>query len=101
MFTGLIQERGVVAGDPRPSGRGGVRLAVEVSAEVAARLGIGASLAVSGVCLTVVEMDRRATGGGGPGVGARRAAAGRGWARERERGREVAPSVSVRRAGRW
>jgi riboflavin synthase len=56
MFTGLIQERGQVLGDPRPSGRGGVRLAIGLSGELAAGLGIGASLAVSGVCLTVVEI---------------------------------------------
>ncbi len=55
MFTGLIQERGTVAGEPAPSGRGGVRLAVAVSPGLAAGLGLGASLAVSGVCLTVVE----------------------------------------------
>ena len=57
MFTGLIQERGLILGDPRPSGRGGVRLAVGLSRELGAGLGIGASLAVSGVCLTVVELS--------------------------------------------
>jgi riboflavin synthase len=56
MFTGLIQERGQILGDPRPSGMGGVRLAVGLSRELGAGLGIGASLAVSGVCLTVVEL---------------------------------------------
>jgi riboflavin synthase len=55
MFTGLIQERGQILGDPRPSGRGGVRLAIGLSGELAAGLGIGGSLAVSGVCVTVVE----------------------------------------------
>jgi riboflavin synthase alpha subunit len=54
VFTGLVTERGRVAGDPRPLPGGGVRLAVEHSAELAARLGLGASLAISGVCLTVV-----------------------------------------------
>jgi riboflavin synthase len=63
MFTGLIQERGFIVGDPRPSGQGGVRLVIGLGADLAARLGIGASLAVSGVCLTVVEMGRRADGG--------------------------------------
>jgi riboflavin synthase len=56
MFTGLIQEQGEVLGDPRPSGQGGVRLTVGLSRELAAGLGVGASLAVSGVCLTVVEI---------------------------------------------
>jgi riboflavin synthase len=56
MFTGLIEERGAVAGDPRPSGQGGVRLAVRLGPRLAAGLDIGASLAVSGVCLTVVEI---------------------------------------------
>lgn len=57
MFTGLIQERGQILGDPRPSGMGGVRLAVGLSRELGAGLGIGASLAISGVCLTVVELS--------------------------------------------
>jgi len=57
MFTGLIQERGKVLGDPRPSGRGGVRLAIGLSRQLASRLGVGASLAVSGVCLTILEMN--------------------------------------------
>lgn len=55
MFTGLIQERGQILGEPRPSGLGGVRLAVALSPRLAAELGAGASLAVAGVCLTVVE----------------------------------------------
>jgi riboflavin synthase len=55
MFTGLIQERGAVAGDPSPSGQGGVRLALALSPGLAASLTVGASVAVSGVCLTVVE----------------------------------------------
>jgi riboflavin synthase len=55
MFTGLILERGRLLSDPAPSGQGGVRLAVGMSPGLAERLGIGDSLAVSGVCLTVVE----------------------------------------------
>src|SRR3954468_2585444 len=55
MFTGLILERGRLISDPVPSGQGGVRLAVGMSPGLAARLGIGDSVAVSGVCLTVVE----------------------------------------------
>src|SRR5262245_14806572 len=54
MFTGIISERGRLLADPHPSG-GGVRIEVGVSPELAARLGIGDSLAVSGVCLTVIE----------------------------------------------
>jgi riboflavin synthase len=54
MFTGLIQEQGRVLGDPRASGQGGVRLVIGLSRELAAGLEIGASLAVSGVCLTIV-----------------------------------------------
>ncbi|HEY2292888.1 MAG TPA: riboflavin synthase [Thermoanaerobaculia bacterium] len=55
MFTGLILERGRLLSDPVPSGQGGVRLAVGMSPGLAERLGIGDSVAVSGVCLTVVE----------------------------------------------
>jgi riboflavin synthase len=55
MFTGLVVERGRLISDPVPSGQGGVRLAVGMSPGLAERLGIGDSLAVSGVCLTVVE----------------------------------------------
>ncbi|HKV12252.1 MAG TPA: riboflavin synthase [Thermoanaerobaculia bacterium] len=56
MFTGLVVERGRLIGDPEPSGQGGVRLRIGHSPELSARLSIGASLAVSGVCLTVTEM---------------------------------------------
>jgi riboflavin synthase len=55
MFTGLVSERGKLIADPAPSGQGGVRLAVAMSPGLAARLAIGDSLAVSGVCLTVTE----------------------------------------------
>jgi riboflavin synthase len=57
MFTGLVQERGRLTDDPLPSGQGGVRLALGHSADLGRRLEIGASLAVSGVCLTVVTLD--------------------------------------------
>lgn len=56
MFTGLVVERGRLIGDPEPSGQGGVRLEIGHSPELSARLSIGASLAVSGVCLTITEM---------------------------------------------
>jgi riboflavin synthase len=55
MFTGLVRERGRLKEDPRPSERGGVRLVVALSRELGAGLEVGSSLAVSGVCLTVVE----------------------------------------------
>jgi len=55
MFTGLILERGTLIADPAPSSQGGVRLTIGLSPDLAARLGIGDSLAVSGVCLTITE----------------------------------------------
>lgn len=57
MFTGLVAERGRVLSDPSPSSKGGVLLRVGCSVELGERLSIGASLAVSGVCLTVVELS--------------------------------------------
>jgi riboflavin synthase len=57
MFTGLVQERGRLTDDPLPSGQGGVRLVLGHSADLGRRLEIGASLAVSGVCLTVTSLD--------------------------------------------
>jgi len=62
MFTGLIQERGQILGLPRASGRGGVRLQVGLSRTLAAGLGAGASLAVAGVCLTVIEVSEAPAG---------------------------------------
>jgi riboflavin synthase len=56
MFTGLVTERGRLAADPAPSGQGGRRLEVQHSASLGARLGIGASLAFSGVCLTITDL---------------------------------------------
>jgi riboflavin synthase len=55
MFTGLVVERGRLIEDPIPSGQGGVRLRVEMSPGLCGRLGIGDSVAMSGVCLTVTE----------------------------------------------
>jgi len=54
MFTGIIRERGRLLGAPEETG-GGVRMVFGLSAELAARLELGASLAVSGVCLTVTS----------------------------------------------
>jgi riboflavin synthase len=57
MFTGIVRERGRILKDPEPSGQGGVRLVIGHSEELGARLAIGASLAVSGVCLTITRRD--------------------------------------------
>jgi riboflavin synthase len=57
VFTGLVAERGCLIEDPIHSGQGGVRLVLGHSPELGARLAIGASLAVSGVCLTVTELE--------------------------------------------
>lgn len=55
MFSGLVRELGRLREAPQPSAEGGVRLAIGHSRELGGALEIGASLAVSGVCLTVVE----------------------------------------------
>src|SRR5438128_12483649 len=54
MFTGIVRERGRIAAVE--GGQDGVRLLVEAPA-TAARAAIGDSVAVSGVCLTVVAAD--------------------------------------------
>ena len=64
MFTGIVIERGRILNDPVPSGQGGVALRVGHSGELADRLEIGASLAVSGVCLTVTRQGECGGGGG-------------------------------------
>ncbi len=55
MFTGLVVERGRLIADPRASPSGGVVLRISHSEALGTRLGVGASLAVAGVCLTLVE----------------------------------------------
>lgn len=55
MFTGLVREIGRLSRDPRPSAGGGVRLEITHGEELGRLLGVGASLAVAGVCLTLVE----------------------------------------------
>lgn len=55
MFTGLVLERGRLSEPPTPSGEGGRRLALALSADLLERLALGDSLAVGGVCLTVTE----------------------------------------------
>lgn len=65
MFTGIVIERGRILNDPVPSGQGGVALQVGHSTALAERLEIGASLAVSGVCLTVTRQGEVEDGDGG------------------------------------
>ena len=55
MFSGLVLGRGRVRSDPEPAPGGGARLRVSLPDEVSSRLSVGASLAVAGVCLTVIE----------------------------------------------
>ena len=61
MFTGIIQALGTVAG--RETVGGDLRLTVDAGALAArvdaSRLAVGESIAVSGVCLTVVSFDGR------------------------------------------
>lgn len=57
MFTGLVRECGRLIEDPKSSEEGGVRLRIGHSEALSQDLEIGASLAVSGVCLTLVEME--------------------------------------------
>lgn len=57
MFTGLVRERGRLIEDPKSSDEGGVRLRIGHSEALSKDLDIGASLAVSGVCLTLVELE--------------------------------------------
>jgi riboflavin synthase len=84
VFTGLVQEIGEIRGSERSGGAAGdVRLRVAFGAIDRARLGLGASISVDGVCLTVAELDAdtfvadvsgetlRVTTLGGKGVGAR------------------------------
>lgn len=55
MFTGLVQECGRLTSAPEESPAGGVLLCIGHSRELGSRLRLGASLSVSGVCLTVIE----------------------------------------------
>jgi len=54
MFTGIVRERGRIAAVD--GGDDGIRLVVEAPA-TAAQAALGDSIAVSGVCLTVVAAD--------------------------------------------
>jgi riboflavin synthase len=60
MFSGIVAERGRLIGEPTPWGEG-LRLAIGHSPALGARLSLGASLAVSGVCLTAVEVSPERT----------------------------------------
>lgn len=55
MFTGIIEELGRIRSIDRHDG--GARVAID-AAEVLGDVELGASIAVNGVCLTVVEFDR-------------------------------------------
>lgn len=57
MFTGIVRECGRLIRAPRPSEKGGVVLTIGHSRELTKRLEIGASLAVSGVCLTITTLE--------------------------------------------
>jgi len=59
VFTGIVQEIGRLKSDPAPSKEGGVRLVIAHSPALGRHLERGASLAVEGVCLTVVEGTRK------------------------------------------
>lgn len=59
VFTGIVQEIGRLKSDPEPSPEGGLRLVITHSPALGKHLERGASLAVSGVCLTVVEGTRK------------------------------------------
>ena len=54
VFTGIVEERGSLIADPAPSAEGGIRLVIGHSATIGRKLSVGASLAVSGACLTVI-----------------------------------------------
>ena len=67
MFTGLVIERGRLIEDPAPPKQGGEHgarvLTLGFGPTVGERLSIGASLAVSGVCLTLTELFSEHEGG--------------------------------------
>ena len=56
MFTGIVRECGRVVGQPVGTAGGGLRLRLAHSKKLSDQLELGSSLAVSGVCLTLVDM---------------------------------------------
>jgi riboflavin synthase len=58
MFTGLIQETGQVAGLKKPAGKSATRITIAAS-NIPRQLKIGDSVAVSGVCLTAVSINKK------------------------------------------
>ena len=68
MFTGIIQAQGRLAGcEPR---HGDLRLWIETGKLPLDAVVLGDSIAVNGVCLTVVELNKQAGEVGEPGFGA-------------------------------
>lgn len=61
MFSGIVQTQAVVA--ERIDNNGVCRLILEVPAQFLAAVEIGASIAINGVCLTVVQFDDSQTQG--------------------------------------
>jgi riboflavin synthase len=57
VFTGIVLELGRLSADPAPVAGGGAVLRIGHSPALGARLEIGASLAVAGVCLTLTESE--------------------------------------------
>lgn len=57
MFTGIVVELGTVENPPRASDEGGWRLELRHGRELGERLRVGDSLAVQGVCLTVLASE--------------------------------------------
>ncbi len=62
MFTGIVVGQGRVVGEPAAAPGGGRRMRLALPEELGRRLEIGSSLAVSGVCLTVTELDAATCG---------------------------------------
>ena len=54
MFTGIVQEIGIISN--KEETESGIRLEIKVSKNFLNNLKKGASIAVNGVCLTVIEL---------------------------------------------
>ena len=57
MFTGLVQEIGTIRRVETAGGAGDLRLTIAFQTIERSRLGLGASICVDGVCLTVAALD--------------------------------------------